>query len=50
MAFLDMFFFGIYPYIATGIFFLGSLLRYDREQYSWKTGSSQMLPQHAVAQ
>ena len=43
MAFLDMFFFGIYPYIATGIFFLGSLLRYDREQYSWKTGSSQML-------
>lgn len=43
MAFLDMFFFGIYPYIATGVFFLGSLLRYDREQYSWKTGSSQML-------
>ena len=43
MAFIDFFFFGIYPYIATGIFFLGSLLRYDREQYSWKTGSSQML-------
>ncbi|GAA0859286.1 respiratory nitrate reductase subunit gamma [Aliiglaciecola litoralis] len=43
MHYLDTFFFGIYPYIATGIFFLGSLLRYDREQYSWKTGSSQML-------
>lgn len=43
MSFIDFFFFGIYPYIATGIFFLGSLLRYDREQYSWKTGSSQML-------
>jgi nitrate reductase gamma subunit len=43
MSFIDFFFFGIYPYIATGVFFLGSLLRYDREQYSWKTGSSQML-------
>ena len=43
MPFIDFFFFGIYPYIATGIFLLGSLLRYDREQYSWKTGSSQML-------
>jgi nitrate reductase gamma subunit len=43
MSFIDFFFFGIYPYIATGIFLLGSLLRYDREQYSWKTGSSQML-------
>lgn len=43
MAFIDHLFFGIYPYVATGIFFLGSLLRYDKEQYSWKTGSSQML-------
>ncbi|MCC2615070.1 respiratory nitrate reductase subunit gamma [Aestuariibacter halophilus] len=43
MEFINTLFFGIYPYIATGIFFLGSLLRYDREQYSWKTGSSQML-------
>jgi nitrate reductase gamma subunit len=43
MSFIDFFFFGIYPYIATGVFLLGSLLRYDREQYSWKTGSSQML-------
>ncbi|WP_293749469.1 respiratory nitrate reductase subunit gamma [uncultured Paraglaciecola sp.] len=43
MPFIDFFFFGIYPYLATGIFLLGSLLRYDREQYTWKTGSSQML-------
>ncbi len=43
MNYIDTFFFGIYPYIATGIFFLGSILRYDKEQYSWKTGSSQML-------
>lgn len=43
MDYLNTLFFGIYPYVATGIFFVGSLLRYDREQYSWKTGSSQML-------
>lgn len=43
MHYIDTLFFGIYPYVATGIFFLGSLLRYDREQYTWKTGSSQML-------
>lgn len=43
MAYLDHFFFGLYPYLALGIFFLGSLLRYDREQYSWKASSSQML-------
>jgi nitrate reductase gamma subunit len=43
MDFLNTLFFGIYPYVATGIFFLGSLIRYDREQYTWKTGSSQML-------
>lgn len=43
MPFIDFVFFGIYPYLATGIFLVGSLLRYDREQYTWKTGSSQML-------
>jgi len=43
MNVIDTVFFGIYPYVATGIFFLGSLIRYDREQYTWKTGSSQML-------
>jgi len=35
--------FGIYPYIALSIFFLGSLIRFDREQYTWKSDSSQML-------
>ena len=35
--------FGLYPYIALTIFILGSLVRYDREQYTWKTGSSQLL-------
>jgi nitrate reductase gamma subunit len=43
MDFINTFFFGVYPYVASGIFLLGSLIRYDREQYTWKTGSSQML-------
>lgn len=40
---LHQFLFGIYPYIALSIFFLGSLIRFDREQYSWKSESSQLL-------
>ncbi|WP_412971432.1 respiratory nitrate reductase subunit gamma [Glaciecola sp. MF2-115] len=43
MEFINTLFFGIYPYVALGVFLLGSLVRYDREQYTWKTGSSQML-------
>ncbi|WP_066566887.1 respiratory nitrate reductase subunit gamma [Snodgrassella sp. CFCC 13594] len=43
MNYLNQFFFGIYPYIALSIFFLGSLIRFDREQYSWKSESSQLL-------
>ncbi len=40
---MNNFLFGIYPYIATTIFLLGSLYRYDREQYTWKANSSQIL-------
>lgn len=40
---LHQFVFGIYPYIALSIFLLGSLIRFDREQYSWKSESSQLL-------
>ena len=35
--------FGWYPYICLTVFALGSLIRFDREQYTWKTGSSQLL-------
>lgn len=41
----NQFFFGIYPYICLAVFFLGSLVRFDREQYSWKSDSSQLLYQ-----
>jgi len=32
-----------YPYVCVTIFLLGSLVRFDREQYTWRAGSSQML-------
>ena len=41
--FLHQFAFGIYPYICLAVFLLGSLVRFDREQYTWKSDSSQML-------
>jgi nitrate reductase gamma subunit len=40
---MNQFLFGIYPYIALAVFFLGSLVRFDREQYTWRSGSSQLL-------
>ncbi|MDZ7938329.1 MAG: respiratory nitrate reductase subunit gamma [Rhodoferax sp.] len=43
MSPLDNFLFGIYPYICLTVFLLGSLIRFDRDQYSWKSDSSQML-------
>ncbi|MCW3476363.1 respiratory nitrate reductase subunit gamma [Limobrevibacterium gyesilva] len=35
--------FGWYPYVALTVFLLGSLLRFDHAQYTWRTGSSQLL-------
>ncbi len=43
MSSLHTFAFGIYPYICMAVFFIGSLIRFDREQYTWKSDSSQML-------
>lgn len=43
MSYLDTLLFGIYPYIAAVVLFVGCLVRYDREQYTWKTSSSQLL-------
>jgi len=40
---LHQFVFGIYPYIALAIFLFGSLARFEREQYGWKSDSSQLL-------
>jgi nitrate reductase gamma subunit len=35
--------FGIYPYIALVVLAVGTVIRYDREPYSWRSGSSQLL-------
>ena len=40
---LQIFLFGVYPYIALTIAIVGTWVRFDLSQYSWKTGSSQML-------
>ena len=42
-AWLNNFFFGYYPYICLSVFLLGSLVRFDRDQYTWKSDSSQLL-------
>mgnify|MGYP001322698542 CR=1 FL=1 len=43
LAYLNHAAFGIFPYVALSTFLIGSLIRFDREQYSWRSGSSQML-------
>jgi len=43
MSYLNTFLFGYYPYIAGTVFLLGSLIRFERDQFTWKSGSSQML-------
>jgi nitrate reductase gamma subunit len=35
--------YGWYPYLCLTVFLLGSLLRFDASQYSWRSGSSQLL-------
>ena len=35
--------FVVYPYVCLAVFFMGSLARFDRDQYTWKSDSSQML-------
>ncbi|MBW8184880.1 respiratory nitrate reductase subunit gamma [Shewanella nanhaiensis] len=45
MSNFNFFLFGIYPFIALSVFFIGCWIRYDREPYSWKADSSQLLDQ-----
>ncbi|HEY7608622.1 MAG TPA: respiratory nitrate reductase subunit gamma [Alphaproteobacteria bacterium] len=48
LAYLNHAAFGIFPYVALSTFLIGSLIRFDREQYSWRSGSSQMLRQRQL--
>ena len=43
MTYINELLFGVFPYIAGAVFLLGSLVRFDKSQYTWRTGSSQML-------
>lgn len=43
MHLLNQILFGVYPYIALSVLALGSVIRFDREQYTWRSGSSQLL-------
>lgn len=40
---LQSFIYGIYPYLAGTVFLIGTWIRFDREQYTWKTDSTQLL-------
>lgn len=40
---LNTLLFGYFPYIALAVFFVGSALRFNRDQYGWRSGSSQLL-------
>jgi nitrate reductase gamma subunit len=42
-SYLHNFVFTVYPYICLAVFFMGSLARFDRDQYTWKSDSSQLL-------
>jgi nitrate reductase gamma subunit len=35
--------FGLYPYIAIAVCVVGCWIRFDREQYTWRAGSSQLM-------
>ena len=41
--YINTFLFGIYPYLCLAVLLIGSLIRFDREQYTWKSDSSQLL-------
>jgi nitrate reductase gamma subunit len=40
---MHQFIFGTYPYIALSVLLLGSIVRYERDPFTWKSSSSQLL-------
>ncbi len=40
---MNEFFFGTYPYIALAVLAVGSIARYERDPFTWKSSSSQLL-------
>ena len=48
-SFINHMVFGWYPYFCLTTFLVGSWLRFDREQYTWRSGSSQLLRRRQLA-
>ncbi|MGN6665424.1 MAG: respiratory nitrate reductase subunit gamma [Trinickia sp.] len=46
--YLHQLMYGIYPYVCLAVLLIGSLIRFDREQYTWKSDSSQLLRRRAL--
>ncbi|HQA26969.1 MAG TPA: respiratory nitrate reductase subunit gamma [Candidatus Competibacteraceae bacterium] len=46
MNYLNTLLFSVYPYLAGAVFLLGSLARFDRDPFTWKAHSSQILSNH----
>ncbi len=46
--YLHQFLFGLYPYICLTVFVVASVVRYDRDQYTWKADSSQLLRKNGM--
>ena len=42
-SYVNTLLFGVYPYICLVVLLIGSLIRFDREPYTWKSDSSQIL-------
>ena len=42
-SYVNALLFGVYPYVCLAVLLIGSLIRFDREPYTWKSDSSQML-------
>lgn len=45
---IDTALFGIYPYICLSVLAIGSIARFDRDQYTWRSQSSQLLRRHQL--
>jgi hypothetical protein len=47
--FINQLAFGWYPYLAVTVLIVGSILRFDANQYSWRSQSSQFLRRRQMA-
>lgn len=48
MSHAQQFLFGYLPYVALTVLVVGSIIRFDREQYTWRSGSSQILRKQSL--